>query len=238
MSSEASALPKTVDRRFYTYAGVGVALIILLGFAKTYYLKLAFGTPALSPLLHLHGLVMSSWFLLFIIQAKLVAARRVDLHKKLGILAALVACAVLVVGPLTAIAAARAGHTPGPPPLVFLVVPIGDMVVFGSLVGAGLWFRKRPEIHKRLMLLSCVGILAAAIARIPIDAISTAGPLVYFGLTDLFVLACLFYDRARTGRFHPAFAWGAAFIVLSHPARLIFSSTSLWMKLAHWMVGA
>ncbi|HJV88664.1 MAG TPA: hypothetical protein VJ623_00035 [Holophagaceae bacterium] len=227
-----------VDRRFYTAMGLLAAAIILLGFGRTYYLKAAFGTPGLTPLVHLHGLVMTTWFLLFIVQAKLVADRRVDLHRKLGMVGALVALAVLVVGPWTAITAARLGHAPpGPPPLVFLVVPIGDMVVFATLVGAGLWYRSRPDVHRRLMLLSCIGMLTAAIARIPLDVVAKAGVPLYFGLTDLFVLGCLFYDRVKTGRFHPAFVAGSVFVILSHPARLMFAGTALWMKWAHWMVG-
>ncbi|HJV22702.1 MAG TPA: hypothetical protein VJ570_08395 [Holophagaceae bacterium] len=238
MGTDLTAAPRRVDRRFYTLAGVVAALVILLGFGKTYYLKAVFGTPGLTPLVHLHGLVMTTWFLLFIVQAKLVAARRVDLHKKLGMFGALVALAVLVVGPMTAITAARLGHAPpGPPPLVFLVVPIGDMVVFATLVGTGLWYRARPDVHRRLMLLSCIGMLTAAIARIPLDVVAKGGVPLYFGLTDLFVLSCLFYDRAKTGRFHPAFVTGAVFVILSHPARLMFAGTALWMKWALWMVG-
>ncbi len=236
MGNDTKAARLGVDRRFYTFMGFLVAAIILLGFGKTYYLKLMYGTPALPTLVHIHGLVMTTWFLLFIVQAKLVSARRVDLHKKLGIFGALVALAVLIVGPMTAIHAARLGHTPGPPPLVFLVVPIGDMIVFAGLVGTGLWYRRRPETHRRLMLLSCIGMATAAIARIPLDVIHNAGLPLYLGLTDLLVLGCLFYDRAKTGKFHPAFVWGAAFVILSHPARLMFSGTALWMKMAQWMV--
>ncbi len=224
-------------RGFYVAAGLGVAALIFVGFAKTYYLKLAFGSPALPPLLHLHGLVMSLWFGLFILQARLVSAERVDLHRRLGILGSLLAVLMLGVGAKVAITAARLGHTPGPPPLVFLVVPMGDLFVFGTLVGLGLWYRRRPDVHKRLILLAGVGILAAAIARIPIHALETGGPLTYFGLTDLCVLACLGYDWARTRRLHPAFGWGALFIVLSHPLRLLIAGTGPWLRLARWMVG-
>ncbi len=226
-----------VDRRFYTFMGLLVAAIILLGFGKTYYLKGLFGTPALPTLVHVHGLVMTTWFVLFIVQAKLVADHRVHLHRKLGMFGALVALAVLVLGPLTAIQAARLGHTPGPPPLVFLLVPIGDMVVFAGLVGAGLLLRNRPEAHRRLMLLSCIGMATAAIGRIPLDVVRQAGLPLYLGLTDLLVLGCLAYDRVKTGKFHPAFVWGSCFVILSHPARLIFSGTDLWMRIARWMVG-
>lgn len=237
MSSPAPSAHVSGQRGFYTWAGVGVLLVILLGFGKTYYLKAAFGTPALPPLLHLHGFVMSLWFLLFVAQAKLVSARRVDLHRKLGIFSGLVALSLLGVGTVTALHAARLGHTPGPPALVFLVVPLGDLVVFATLVGLGLAYRSRPDVHKRLMLLSCVGILGAAVARIPLDVIAKAGPLAFFGIPDLLLLACVAYDWRRSRRLHPAFAWGALFVILSHPLRMLLGGTGLWLRLATWMVG-
>jgi hypothetical protein len=235
MEADAKAARPGVDRRFYTLAGVVVLAVILAGFAKTYYLKTLFGTPALPPLLHLHGLVMSTWFILFVVQARLVAARRVDLHRKLGMFGGLVALAVLGVGTTTAITAARLGHTPGPPPLIFLVVPLGDMVVFATLVGLGLWFRKKPDVHKRLMLLSCVGMITAAVGRIPVAAFHDAGVPAFFGFTDLLLVICLVYDRRKHGRVHPAFAWGVPFIVLSQIGRLILGGTGLWMAFATWL---
>lgn len=235
MANDSRSIALAPPHRLYTAAAWMVAAIVVLGFAKTYYFKAVFGTPTLSPLLHLHGLVMSLWFGLFVVQTRLVAVRRLDLHKQLGLLGAFLAVAVLVVGSVTAITAARLGRSPGPPPLVFLVVPLGDMVVFGTLVGAGLWFRAKGDVHKRLMLLSCVGILAAAIARIPLDAIAKAGPLAYFGLTDLAVIACAAYDRKRSGRFHPAFLWGGLFIIASHWLRLALAGTGAWMAFATWV---
>ncbi|GLH71959.1 hypothetical protein GETHLI_04610 [Geothrix limicola] len=235
MTTESASVQLDARHRLYTVASWGVVFIVLLGFAKTYYLKLAFGTPALPPLLHLHGLVMTLWFALFLVQTRLVAARRVDLHKKLGLLGAFLAASVLVVGTVTAITAARLGHTPGPPALIFLVVPLGDMVVFGTLVGTGLAMRRNREAHRRLLLLSCVGILAAAIARIPLDVVAKAGPVAYFGLTDLAVIGCALYDRSRHGRFHPAFLWGGGFVILSHWLRLALAGTGLWMQIATWL---
>mgnify|MGYP005806677919 FL=1 len=235
MATDTRSIALAPPHRLYTIAAWAVAAVVVLGFAKTYYLKLAFGTPTLPPLLHLHGLIMSLWFGLFVVQTRLVAAHRLDLHRQLGLLGAFLAVAVLVVGTVTAINAAHLGRSPGPPPLIFLVVPLGDMVVFGTMVGAGLGLRARGDYHKRFMLLSCVGILAAAIARIPLDAIAKAGPLAYFGLTDLAVIGCAIYDRRRTGRLHPAFLWGGLFVILSHWLRLALAGTGLWMTFATWV---
>lgn len=229
--------PRSRSRYFYLIASLVVAAVVFAGFAKTYYLLALSDSPSLPTLLHVHGLIMTTWVALFITQSWLVSASRVDLHRRLGIFGALVAVAVLIVGTTTAIHAARAGHSPGPPPLVFLAIPIGDMVVFGVLVISGLAMRRRPDVHRRLMLLSTVGILAAAFARIPIDAIAHGGPLMYFGLTDLFVVACIAWDSVKNRRLHPAFLWGGLFVILSHPARLLIAGSAPWLRFAQWVTG-
>src|SRR6266852_5082980 len=95
------------DRRLYIWFAVLMPLIVLAGFARTYYLKGFFGNPPLPGLLvHVHGLVMTSWVVLFIAQVSLVARRRTRTHQRLGILGAVLAGAVVVVGVATAIAAA------------------------------------------------------------------------------------------------------------------------------------
>lgn len=236
MSVDTTTHRSSFDRRFATGVAVTAALIVFVGFARTYYLMDVFGTPALSSgLVHLHGIVMTLWFALFVVQVRLIAAHRTDLHRRVGVVGALLAALVLVVGVTTAIVAAKRGFTPGPPPLVFLSIPLGDMLVFAVLVSLGLLFRRRSDIHRRLMLLASVGILGAAISRIPIGFIETGGPLTFFGLTDLCVLACVVFDTVKNRRLHPAFGWGILFIVASQPLRLMLTDTAVWMQFATWL---
>lgn len=223
--------------RFYTCIALTMIVIVFAGFAHTYYLKELFGTPALPGLLHLHGLVMTLWFAFFLVQVSLIAAGRVDLHRRVGVVGALLAALVVMVGVPTAITAARLGHTPGPPPLVFLTIPLGDMLVFPALIGAGLFFRHRSDFHKRFMLLSSLSLLTAAISRIPLSFISTGGVPLLFGLTDLCIVTCVAYDTVKNHRLHPAFGWGVLVIVASQPLRAMLAGTSVWAQFAAWLVG-
>jgi hypothetical protein len=226
------------DRRLYLWVAVVFPLVVLAGFARTYYLKGFFDTPPIPGLLvHIHGIVMTSWVVLFVTQIVLVANRRTKLHQRLGVWGAILALLVFCVGILTAIAGAARGSTPGPPALQFLVVPIFDMVVFAILVGAALYYRRRLEMHKRLMLLASLSLLSAAFARIPLDFVLTGGPLAFFGLTDLFVIVCVAADTIRNRRLHPAFVWGTLLIICSQPLRIMLSGTNLWNTFASWLVG-
>lgn len=227
---------RTAERGFYTGAALIAVIIVFAGFARTYYLKGLFGTPALTSLVHLHGLVMTLWFTLFFVQVRLVSIGRTDIHRRLGWFGALLAVAVVGVGTVTAITAAALGHSPGPPPLVFLTIPLGDMVVFTGLVSLGLAYRNRAQIHKRLLLLSSLGILTAAIARIQIEAIQKGGLPVFFGLTDLCLIACIGFDTIKHRRLHPAFGWGFLFIVGSQAFRFWLAGTPQWLEFATWLV--
>lgn len=227
--------PATSDRRFFLAMSVAIALVVFAGFAPTYYLRGYYHADPLPSVFAVHGAVFSAWVVLFVVQAALVSARRTDIHRKLGVLAAVLAPLMLVVGFQAAVAAARRGFsTPGlPPPLVFLAVPMFDLVVFAALVGAALWFRRNPAMHKRLMLLAMLSVITAAIARLP--GVLPYGPPAFFGLTDLFLLAGIAWDKWTRGRVHPAYVWGGLFLVLSQPLRLVVSGTDMWMRIATWL---
>jgi hypothetical protein len=215
---------------------IAAVVTVFAGFAPTYYLRPRFTSTPLMPLLHLHGVVFTSWIALFLIQTTLVAAQRTDIHRRLGIAGGVIATLMVVVGVSTAIIRASQGAAPpgGPSPLVFLVVPLGDMLVFMVLVGAGFYYRRRSDVHKRLMLLATISILTAAIARLPF-AILQAGPPAFFALTDIFIVACLIYDLVTLKRIHRATALAGLLIVTSQPLRLIIGGTQAWLSFANWL---
>jgi len=225
------------EHSLYKWAAVLIPIIVLVGFARSYYLKGFFGGAALPGLLvHLHGIVMTLWVVLFITQVWLIAAHNTRLHKRLGVFGAVLAASLVVVGVATAIAAGARNASQGVAALQFLVVPLFDMLVFAILVGTSLSFRRRFDIHKRLMLLASISLLTAAVARIPFQFIATGGPLVFFGLIDLFLLACITFDTIKHRRLHRAFLFGALLIIASQPLRLMLAGTDAWVRFASWLI--
>lgn len=225
------------ERLFYTGMAVAFLFIVFAGFARTYYLRPYFGTPQLTPLLHLHGLIFTSWIVLLLAQTALVAAKRTHLHRRLGWAGAALAVLMLLVGTTTAVVRAKEGAAPpgAASPLAFLTIPLGDMLVFALLIGAGFYYRRRLDVHKRLMLLATIAILPAAVARLPFDFIQRVGPLAFFGLPDLFVLVVLLYDLLTRGRPHRATVWGGLLVIASHPLRLFVGNTQAWLSFATWL---
>jgi len=77
--------------------------------------------------------------------------------------------------------------------------------------------------------------LPAGVARWPIHFIETGGPLVFYGLADLFIVPCLIFDIVTRGKPHRATVIGGALIVASHPLRLVIGGTHAWIVFATWL---
>lgn len=228
----------STPNRFYLWAALAAAAIAFAGFARTYYLKAWFGTPEISFLVHAHGVVMTLWVVLFIVQVRLVAMGRRDLHRKLGVAGAVLAVAIVVLGLFTAVSAARRGIPVGPPPLVFMAITMSVVVVFAIFVIAALLYRKRGDYHKRLMVLATLTVIQPAVARVTIEATGIFNPLLFSAVTDVMLLLFIAWDTWRNRRLHPAFGWGMAFFLLSQPARFMVAQSATWLGFAQWLVGA
>jgi len=221
---------------FFTGMALAILITVFAGFSRTYFLRPYFTPGPLIPLLHLHGLVFSSWIVLFITQTSLIAAKRVRLHMTLGIAGGVIASLMIIVGTVTAIIRAKGpSPIPGVNALTFLTIPLGDMLVFAILVSLAFYFRRRVDVHKRLMLLATIGILPAAVARLPFAFIQQYGPLAFFGLSDLFIVPCIIFDFITRGRPHRATMLGGALIILSHPLRMLLGTTNAWLAFATWI---
>jgi hypothetical protein len=226
------------DRPLFVGALILVLVVVFAGFAPTFYLKGWFGTPPVSNLQFAHGLVMSSWLALFIVQTALVEFGRADLHRRLGVVGVGVAILVVVVGVAAALDAGRRGFSPAPQvtPQMFLAIPLVDMLVFTILVGSAIAKRRDSATHMRLMLLAAVGMLTPAVARLPVDALKQAGLPAFFAVMIGCVIVVVAIDTVRHRRLHPAFGWGAALLIAAVPARIAFAHSDAWLAMANWLI--
>lgn len=233
--------PRASTRRFFLAIAIFFPIVVLAGFARTYYLKPFFDAPAVPSLLvHIHGVLMSLWIGLFITQVYFISSKRIRLHQRLGYAGIALAALIVIVGFLTAIGAAKNGSSSTPPdvpPLAFMVVPMFDLLMFAGLFGGAIYYRKRAPTHRRLMLLTVLNFMPPAVARIPIASLQSLGPLWFFGFPDALALVFVIVDTWRNKKLNWPFLIGTIALIASHPLRLILGSTETWMSFARWVTG-
>ncbi|HTQ95634.1 MAG TPA: hypothetical protein VMH89_02450 [Candidatus Acidoferrum sp.] len=227
------------DRRFYLSLAILIAAVVFAGFARTFYLNGYFARLHLPVLFVVHGIVFSSWIVLLVAQSALISAKRVRVHRRLGYVGIALVVVMVVLGLMMAIRSAQRGFTPpgAPPPLSFMVINFTDMVIFPAFVGSAIWFRNRPEIHKRLMIVATISILAPATARIVLLFSFNAILFKAYGISLAVLLCCMLYDYVTHRKVHPAYIWGGLILLISVPLRLYIGGTAAWLSFAHWITG-
>jgi hypothetical protein len=220
------------DRWLYIGISVAVLCAIMIGFGPSFYLRP--GTmPTLPPRVVLHGLLFSSWVVLFLVQATLVAVGKRKLHRRLGVAVAGLAAVMVVTAPPMAVALARRGLPPGEP-LEFLLVILTDLILFGVLVSAGLYHRRGRETHKRLMVLAMVSMLPPGISRWPI-AVQHPAPVI-MGVMLVFLAAAPICDLLAGRRLNRVSLWGRTALLVSLPLRFAVAQTAVWHMFANWLI--
>jgi hypothetical protein len=225
----AVTMPSTrLDNRFFLGAGIATMALVLWGFAHTYYLKVLFHSPVLPFRLHLHGAVMTLWVVMFFAQTCLISAHRVDIHKRLGMFGVLIAVGVVILGTTTTVhAAARevnAHSSEAVGRVVVLGVELIQMLLFAGFVGTAIWWRKRRDTHKRLMLLATACLLPSPIGRLWF----VQSNLTILFLFDAAVVAFVLADTLVKRRLHPAFVWGSLVLLASLNLGYAGSITPEW----------
>ncbi|MFO1317406.1 MAG: hypothetical protein U1F58_17580 [Burkholderiales bacterium] len=228
------------ERRFFTWMALALFAAVFVGFARSFYLRPLFPEHVVPPerIFLVHGFAFSAWMALLVAQAALVARGRTDLHRRVGILGALLAVAMVVLGTLGALVGARrpTGFVDVPvPPLQFLAIPLFAMGLFALFVGLAIARRRDPQSHKRLMLLATIQVVTAAVARWPV--VMNYGPPAFFRVTDLFIVALALWDLRTRGRLHPVTLWGGLLAIAAQPAQLVISGTDGWIAFATWATG-
>jgi hypothetical protein len=236
-------------RLFYVWMAAACAVVAFGGFAPTYWLQLPAGTFVGSPLVHIHGVLFSSWTLLLLSQTLLVANGRLRNHRAWGLVGISLATAMVFMGLAAAIqtltAGLRAGY--GDHSRAFLILPVSGIVLFAGFFIAAIANIQRPEAHKRLILLATIALLQAAMARIFFVLITGGGPGLRPGLgpppplaiglvpsliTELLIVAGLVYDWRTRGRPHPVWLIGAAITTAVILLRGPLSGTHGWLAFA------
>jgi hypothetical protein len=230
---------------FYQGMGIVAIFLVIAAFAPGIASSTGRNAP-LTPLVWVHGAVFFSWLLLYLLQTTFIAIGRRAIHRRVGVASMLLAAALLAVGYATAITMARRGFdlsgdlAAASDPLGVVVFPLGDLVSFAVLVASAFWYRHRPAIHKRLILLATTGSLMAAplahlIAKFP--SLREIPPIILIPLAVLYMTGAL-HDRIVHGRVHPVSLWGGlALLGWAQLRAAVIGPSDAWHQFAAWLIG-
>jgi len=188
------ATPAAFLRRYF-YFGMSllIAVVVVYGFSHTIGRNLLHASPIPPFVLTIHAIVFPGWVLFFILQTALVRTRNVPLHRTLGWFGLAFGIGIVVLGYITATGMDRfllEQHRRKTP--AFLIIQLMDLVTFAIPFALAIYWRRRPEFHRRLMLIASCGLTDAAFGRLPwIPLLLSPGgvdALIFLGiLRDLIV---------------------------------------------------
>lgn len=208
-----------VDRYFYFAMSLVFAAIVIVGFSRTVDHNLFHAALPRPFLLWIHGAAFSSWVAFYIFQSALVRTHNVKWHRFWGWFGVGLAAIMVPLGFTIAVIMGRFDavqlHQPDP---AFLSVPFYDMVAFGTFVSLAIWWRRKPELHRRLLFLATCSLLDAPFGRF--DVIFNNG--LFFPCLDAVILLGVARDLIVNRRIHA---------VYRHALPLLFLGQGLTMYL-------
>jgi len=219
--------------RFFLWMGVVILVFVFIGFSRTWFLQAWSGAPALPLSLHIHGVIATTWMLVYLAQSILIERNLARIHRRLGIFGAVVAILLSTSAIFIGIEIANS-HGGTPEALNRLAVQFVVALTFLLLACLGIWFRRNRESHKRLMLMATIQAATPAIGRFPIP-----DPFLLPGAVSIIVLllaSVILFDLKTLRRIHIATIFGVAVVVLSIPGRLLLGTTELWTRFAAQIV--
>jgi hypothetical protein len=209
------------------------AAIVLAGFSRTFFIPVARGTFSRPLVVHVHGAFFFGWTALLVVQAWLAATKRLRAHRKVGAVAGWLVLPMLVLG--TIVAARDTVHDfaagDGDAALSFFYGELADLAMFGLLAGGAMLLRNKPDYHKRWVILGSLGLIGAAVGRIP----EISGLFLYIYLGMIGSVAA--YDIASRSNIHRATVIGAAVLLLLGLSEERIGNTTVWLTAAHHLLG-
>jgi hypothetical protein len=238
------------SRIFYIGSAALAILLTLIGFHHFFFEGSAYPgrpiTPPIRGLVITHGVSMTAWLVVCIVQPILIALGKRRAHMSLGRIGAVVALVALLFGLALAVQSAKVSPPDnriwGMAPTEFMAVPFFGVLFFATFVGLGLWFRRRPAIHKPMMVLATYASLSAAVSRI--DWLNSLylgtffewllGP---FFITQVICFLLIAAQYALTRSIDRWFTIGAISLTAAYALVMRLAETGAWERFASLLIG-
>lgn len=219
-----------LTRYFYLCMSLVFAALVVWGFSRTVVASLLRATPPRPLLLWFHGAAFSTWVVFFITQSALVRVHKVSWHRFLGWFGAGLAAVMVALGvaitPIMARFDTVVLHQTGAD--AFMSVPFYDMIAFGVCIGLAVYWRKRPEFHRRLVFIATCGLMDAAVGRFAFIFDNN----LFFPVLDLLILLGAGRDLVVDGRVHKVYRYALPVLIVGQSVAVY-----LWRVNPAWWQG-
>ena len=227
---------------FYFWMSVVMFAIVFGGFGISYFQPMLSGTlRPVSPIVHVHGFFYFAWMLLLITQSSLVSSGNIKLHRTVGTVGISVATGLVIFATVITILNIGASLEIEVVPFLFelMYLSLLAILVFAVLVVLAIQNTRRPEYHRRLILLATMGFLAAGINRfyVFIFNVDFAPFWVLYVITDLLIVALLVHDWRGQMKIHPATMTGGLVIVIPQLLHVPIATSGAFESITYWLVG-
>jgi hypothetical protein len=221
--------------QFYIGVTLLLAAMVVTGFWRTYFGTLLSGGIARPLVMHVHGAVFTGWMLLLCLQVALAASGRVREHRRVGTFGIWYGALVWIMGTIATFAApvihVQKSEWTMDQAAAFLILPIGDMILWAGFFGAAVAHRTTPEIHKRLIIAATTALAFAAVGRL------NTSLAVFFVLWMLPMAALAIFDVRSTGKIHKVTA--ICIVVMSIAfLRVLLMETGPWLAVGRRLMAA
>jgi hypothetical protein len=236
---------RPVGRWFFTGVALAMIAISLVAFIPSM-VHPAERRALLSWLAAAHGIVFFAWLLVFLIQSRLIATRHVAWHRRLGLASIVILALIIPLAYTTTIAMVRRGYDLSGDLSIGInhelafetAFPLANLLIFTTLATAALAYRRRPEIHKRLMLFANIEVMPAPLAHLigHTPWLASRPPAIVMVPILAFVGAAVGRDWLLTRRVH-RLTWGLAISrIVSGPIEAgAIGTSAAWQHFVHWL---
>lgn len=226
-----------LDKYFYFLMSLLLAAIVVSGFKRTVNDNLFHPAVPRPFILWIHASAFTAWVIFFISQSTLVRVRRVSWHRSLGWFGAGLATMMVPLGITTAIIMTRFDvaqlHQSGVE--AFLSIPFYDMIAFGVLIALAVYWRTKPELHRRLIFIATCGLMDAALGRF--DYLFNNN--LFFPCLDLLIILGVGRDLLVDRRVHKVYLSALPLLIVGQSlATYMWRSNPVWwQRITHAILG-
>lgn len=217
-----------------------IFVIVFVGFFKSYFGLLP-NSNEVDATMHFHGIILTIWFGLLIIQPILIRKKQIHLHRLIGnfsyILVPVIIYSMVLITKHMYI---REGSTTitEKERLADLFLPISQMIVFTILYVLAMTNNRKTPLHLRYIIACSLVLLAPGLERIPIywfGQPEQQSTLFAFIITDLILIGLLLYDRKNSKK-HNAYGISLVLLVFAHITYLFVPMTNFWQSVGQKIV--